>query len=129
MSQTSQPSAGDAASRLTRDTAELIRAELDRARDELIATARRTGVATAMLGSGGVCGVLALATGTTAMLRLFEKAMPPTRAAILLSTLYAGAGAGLAVAGVRRLQAARAAATAAMATADDDVRHARDTAA
>lgn len=124
MTQSTGGGMGDAAARLTQDTADLIRAELQVARDEVMATVRRTGTAAALLGGAGVCGVLVLATGTVTVLRGLEKIMPPGRAALVLTTLYAAGAAGLAAAGMQAARAANESAEQALDTASRGVRSA-----
>jgi len=122
MSDTPRSGPADAAARLSQDTADLIRAELQRSRTELLSAARRGGGAAALLGGAGVCGVLALATGTVTVLRVLEAVTGPKRAALLLTLAYGGGAAALAFTGVRAAQAAAASAQQAVDATGDDVR-------
>jgi hypothetical protein len=125
MTETPQGGAGEAATRLGQDTADLVRAEVGRRKDDLMATARRSGTALALFGGAALSGVLALATTEVAILRGLEKFMPRGRAALLLATLHAAAAAGLAVAGQRAMEEARASARETLDRASDDVRRAQ----
>lgn len=97
---------GDAANRLTQDTAALVRQELQAVRKELLATARRAGAGAGLCAGAGVCGLLALCAAHSTLLRALEHTMPRGRAAATLTALYAAAAAGLGVAGRERLRAA-----------------------
>lgn len=117
--------AREAAARLGQDTADLVRAEVQRRRDDLVGTLRRSSTAVALFGGAGVCGVLALATGTVTVLRGLETMMPRGRAALVLTGLFAAGAAGLAVAGRQAMQQAGASAQEALEKASDDMRRAR----
>ena len=97
---------GDAAGRLTRDTAELIREEVARSRAELMATLRRAGVGAALLGGAAVCGLLAVEYGAVTALRTLESVLPRPAAAVVLTVGYGAAGGALAAVGVQRLREA-----------------------
>jgi hypothetical protein len=96
----------DAAQTLSQDLAGLVRAELHRLQGELTGTARRAGTGAALLGGAGVMGALAAGTSAAALLRLMDKVMPRPLSAALLSVMYGGAAAGMAVAGVAQLRRA-----------------------
>jgi hypothetical protein len=125
MAQAPEGGARDAAARLGQDTADLVRAEVQRRRDDLMATVWRSSTALALFGGAAGCGLLAVGMGEVTLLRGLEKVMPRGRAALVLTTFHAASAAGLAVAGRRALQQARASAQSTLDKASDDVRTAR----
>lgn len=98
-----QPAVGD---RLARDMSELARQELARLRAELVGSARRAGLGAGLLAVAGVAGVLGVASGSTAMLRLLESALSRRAAAVVLTGGYLAAAGVLTVVGLRRLRSA-----------------------
>lgn len=103
---TGQQQARSAADRLSQDTAALLRAEIERVRDEMTGALRRAGLGTAALAGAGVCGVLALWSAHEALLRSLEKVLPPPRAAAVLTVAYGAKGAALAWFGRSKLRGA-----------------------
>lgn len=126
MTQAPEGGAREAAARLGQDTADLVRAEVQRRRDDLMATVWRSSTALALFGGAAGCGVLAVAMGEVAVLRGLEKVMPRGRAALVLTTFHVASAVGLALAGRRAMERAGAAAQAALDKTSDDVRSARD---
>lgn len=98
--------ADDALNRLSADTAAFVRQEITRLRGEVIESARRAGWGTVALGAAGVCGVLALHAGSLTALRALEAVLPRGAAALVLTTVYAGAAGSAGAYGVSRLRAA-----------------------
>ncbi|MGN6754635.1 MAG: phage holin family protein [Intrasporangium sp.] len=129
MTQAPEGGAREAAARLGQDTADLVRAEVERRRDDLMATVWRSSTALALFGGAAGCGLLAVAMGEVAVLRGLEKVMPRGRAALVLTTFHVASAVGLALAGRRAMERAGAAAQAALDKTSDDVRSARDEAA
>jgi hypothetical protein len=95
-----------AAERLGTDTAELVRAELDRAWQQVRAAAGESGAGAVLLAGAGLAGALARHAGSTLLLRSAQRiAGPRTGPALLAACYLAGAGL-LGTLAVRRLRAA-----------------------
>lgn len=95
---------GEAAARLTQDTAELVRQEIRAARGEALAMLRQAGMGSGLLAGAGVCGVLALGSAHQTVSRALERVMGPVGAGAALTTGYATSAGVLAVAGRNRLR-------------------------
>lgn len=98
--------ADDAVRRLSEDTALFVREEIARLRGELLESARRAGLGTAALAAAGVCGVLAMHTGSVTALRALETMFPPGRAALVLTMIYVAAGGAMTIYGLNKLRTA-----------------------
>lgn len=100
-------SVGDAAGALAGDVANVVRAEFDRALEQLRAGARESGLALGMLGGAAMCGTLAVGGASLLVLRLLETKLPRPLAAAVVTAVYSGGAVGLAATGIRSLRAAR----------------------
>jgi Putative Actinobacterial Holin-X, holin superfamily III len=90
----------------SQQTVVLAREQLDIARHELIARARSSGPAIAMLSGGALLGALASGTGTAALVLLLGRRPRMSAAALGVTGAYAGAGTLLAREGLLRLRQA-----------------------
>lgn len=110
----------EAATRLSRDTAALLREELETVRDELADTVKHMSGGVILATAAAGCGVLALVATHEAILRLLESVMPAPAAAAVLTVGYAATATALIVLARNQLKAAAdAAAREADADADE----------
>ena len=89
---------------LTSDTRDLVRAEVRRGQQEMLAKAREASKGAALLGGAAVLGGLAAGTSATFVVRVLGKVLPPPSAAFVTTVLFSGGAAGLAAAGVAELR-------------------------
>lgn len=97
-------STGDLLDALRDDLRELVRQELRNAQDEFEAKAGQVGRSAAMLGAAGLLGALAAGTGTTLLVRVLDRVLPPTSATFVATALLGSGAVGLAVMGVQDLR-------------------------
>jgi hypothetical protein len=95
-----------AATRLTRDTAALVREQVEQLTRDLADTVRDAGAGAVLLAGAGTCGLLALAAAHQSALRALESMMPRPLAAMTLTAAYGGGAAALASAGLKKIKEA-----------------------
>ncbi|MDN3293321.1 phage holin family protein [Streptomyces ficellus] len=108
------------------DMSTVVREEMDNARQEAalgLSEARRGAVA---LAAGGACGLLALWSAHTTLLRHLERAWEPQRVTGVLTVVYASGASALVRYGSRKLGVARSASGEALHSSLDVVRHVAD---
>lgn len=88
---------------LSQETAGLVREELGLVRDELKEQGRRLGASAGLLGGAGMLGVGAFGAVTAALIAALGRGRPG-RGALLVSILYGGGAAGLALLARDRLR-------------------------
>jgi uncharacterized membrane protein YqjE len=88
------------------DLRELLQQELRTAQEELAGKARAASEGVLLLGVAVVLGAMAAGTSTVLILRLLEKALPPTVAAAIAMILFAAAAAVLAAVGLAAVRRA-----------------------
>ncbi|HEX8005022.1 MAG TPA: phage holin family protein [Trebonia sp.] len=94
----------DALHDLSENSRTLVRTEVEAAQREMWAKAKESAPTFALLGAAAFLGLLSAAASYRLSLRLLEKLLPPTAAALIAAAGY-GAGAGCAARlGLRRLR-------------------------
>ena len=109
----------EAATRLSKDTAALLREELESVRDELAETIKHASGGAVLAGAAAGCGVLALVATHEAIVRLLEQVMPAPAAGAILAGTYAAAAVGLVLLARKQLKAAADAASEERAVNDE----------
>jgi hypothetical protein len=106
MSQPQSPQAGiaGALTDLSEQTRILVRDEIAAAQRETWGKVRAIAPATGLLGGAGVLGLAASASAYRASLRILERWLPPTAAALVATAVYGAAAAGAGVVGARQLR-------------------------
>lgn len=95
-----------AATRLTRDTAALVREQVEQLTRDLAGTVRDAGAGAVFLAGAGTCGLLALAAAHQSALRTLESMMPRPLAAMTMTAAYGAGAAALAAAGMKKIKEA-----------------------
>jgi uncharacterized membrane protein YqjE len=96
----------DLIKQLSEQTTTLVRKEIELAKAELSEKGKVAGAGAGMFGGAGVLALLALGTLTACILALLDRAMDLWLAALIVTILYAGAAAALAVAARDRVRRA-----------------------
>jgi Flp pilus assembly protein TadB len=95
---------GELLSRLSQQTTDLVRQEIELAKAELTAKGKRAGVGAGMFGGAGLFGVFAFAALTTAIIAALQLAMPVWVAALIVAVVYGIVAAVLAQRGKQKVQ-------------------------
>ena len=90
-------STGELLSRLSQQTGDLVRKEMELARAELTEKGKKAGLGAGMFGGAGIFGFLALAALTTCFIAALSEVMDTWLAALIVAVVYA------AIAGVQAL--------------------------
>ena len=103
---TAQPdrTAGQLVDDLTSDTVRLVRAEVRKGQEELLAKAREAAKGAALLGGAAVLGALAAGTSAAFVVRTLGTFLPKPAAALTATVLYGGAAAALGAVGLEELK-------------------------
>jgi Putative Actinobacterial Holin-X, holin superfamily III len=101
-----QQPTGELVKQLADDVSTLVRQELELARAEMTAKARRAGIGLGELGSGGIVGLFALGALTTCVIAALALVMPVWAAALIVAVVYGAIAAVLVVIGRRQLDEA-----------------------
>lgn len=95
---------GELLSRLSQQTTDLVRQEIELAKAELNAKAKQAGLGAGMFGGAGLFGVFAFAALTTAIIAALQLAMPVWVAALIVTVVYGIVAAVLAQRGKQKVQ-------------------------
>jgi uncharacterized membrane protein YqjE len=95
---------GELLSRLSQQTSDLVRQEIELAKAELTQKGKRAGVGASMFGGAGLFGVFAFAALTTAIIAALQLAMPVWVAALIVAVVYGIVAAVLAQRGRQKVQ-------------------------
>ncbi|HET8954105.1 MAG TPA: phage holin family protein [Solirubrobacterales bacterium] len=99
-----QHSTGELVKQLSEQTTTLVRKEIELAKAELSQKGKTAGEGAGMFGGAAVIGLLALATLTTMIVALLDKAMDLWVAALIVTVVYGAIAAVLAIKGRDRVK-------------------------
>jgi hypothetical protein len=97
-------STGELLKRLSRETSELVRHELELAKAEATEKGKQAGAGAGMLGGAGIAGFLALGTLTATVVLLLNHAMADWLAALIVTVVWGAIAGVLALRGRDRLK-------------------------
>jgi uncharacterized membrane protein YqjE len=97
---------GELLKELSNQTTTLVRQELELAKAEMAEKGKQAGLGAGMFGGAGLFGLLALAALTTCVIAALATAMDVWLAALIVTAVYAGIAAVLALLGRQRTRAA-----------------------
>src|SRR3954463_5788137 len=122
-------STADLLQTLSSDLSALVRQEFARAQQELVGKAKQAGAAAGMLGAAGVLGAIAAGSSAPLLRRMLDKKLPPVMSALLTTAILGGGAAALAATALDRLRTAwPLLPQETVASVQQDVRAAADTA-
>src|SRR3954469_27827 len=122
-------STADLLQALSADLSNLVRQEFARAQQELVGTAKQVGAAARLLRASGVLGAIAAGSSATLLRRVLDKRLPPVTSALLTTAILGGGAAALAATALDRLRNAwPLLPQETVASVQQDVRAAADTA-
>ena len=104
MSSQEQASVSELVQRLSEQTSELARREVELAKAEVAEKGKRLGVGAGAFGAAGIAGLFALAALTAGAILLLGTAIADWLAALIVAAVYALAAGGLALAGRRQVE-------------------------
>jgi hypothetical protein len=104
MNSQEQASISELVQRLSEQTSELARKEVELAKAEVTEKGKRLGVGAGAFGAAGIAGLFALAALTAAAILLLGTAVADWLAALIVATIYALAAGGLALAGRKQVE-------------------------
>lgn len=98
--------AGELFKRLSEDTSQLVKLEIQLAKAEMTTKAKVIGAGAGLIGAGALFGVFAFAAFTALLIALLATAMETWIAALIVTVIYAAIGAVAALMGKGRIQKA-----------------------
>jgi uncharacterized membrane protein YqjE len=99
-----QHSAGDLVKQLSQQVSTLVRQEVELAKAEMGEKGKKAGVGIGMFGGAGAAALLALGSLTAFLILVLDLAMPAWAAALIVTILWAGAAAVLALKGREKVK-------------------------
>jgi hypothetical protein len=112
--------------RLSEQTAQLVREELELLRGEMTEKGREAAPAAGMVAAAGALGVGAFAVATAGVVSMFSRVMPRTLACFFVAGGYAAGAAALAARGQEQLRAVEPLPKRTVASVKEDVQAASD---
>jgi len=104
MTEDQSRTAGQLVDELTSDTAHLVRAEIRKGQQELLAKAREASRGAALLGGAAVLGGLAAGTSAAFVVRTLGTFLPKPAAALAATLVFGGGAAALGLAGAEEIR-------------------------
>lgn len=101
-----QASAGELFKRLSEDTSQLVRLEIELAKTEMTTKAKTIGAGAGLIGAAALFGFFAFAAFTTILIALLATAMKTWIAALVVTVIYAAIAAVAGLQGKNRIQKA-----------------------
>ncbi len=95
---------GELVKQLAEETSTLVRQEIELARAEMTAKAKRAGIGLGELGSAGIAALYGLGALTACVIAALALAMPVWAAALVVAVVYAAVAGVLALVGRRQLE-------------------------
>jgi hypothetical protein len=96
--------AGELFKRLSEDTSQLVRLELELAKTELQAKGKQIGAGAGLIGAAALLGLLAAGAATAFLISLLDEIMPTWLAALIVTIVFVAIAAFLALQGKKRIQ-------------------------
>jgi uncharacterized membrane protein YqjE len=97
---------GDLLKRLSQETTQLVRQELELAKAEMAEKGKRAGIGAGMFGAAGVVGLLALGALTAFLIMLLDGALANWLSALIVAVVYGAIAGVLALRGRTKVQEA-----------------------
>jgi uncharacterized membrane protein YqjE len=97
---------GDLLKRLSQETTQLVRQEMDLAKAEMTEKGKRAGIGAGLFGAAGVVGLLALGALTAFLIMLLDGALANWLSALIVAVVYGAIAGVLALRGRTRVQEA-----------------------
>ena len=95
---------GELLKRLSNETTQLVKMELDLAKAEMTQKGKEAGKGAGFLSGGAIAGLMALGALTAFLILLLDGAMPNWLAALIVTVLWAAIAGGLALSGKKKLE-------------------------
>jgi uncharacterized protein YacL len=117
---------GELLKQLSEETATLVRQELELAKAEIATTGKKAGIGAGLFGAAGVVGLLALGALTAFLILVLNTFMPAWLAALIVTLVYGGVAAVLALRGRDKIKQAAPPAPQTVETIKEDIEWAKN---